>query len=65
MRKSAIEQVRLEALAEGYEQAQNDAAYLFGALGYEQANKSMIARVAERNVAVKSHLAEHGEWVPA
>lgn len=33
-----------EAFAKGYRKAQQDAAYLFGALAYEQANKAMMER---------------------
>lgn len=63
MRKSAIEQVRLEGFAAGFDAAQNAAAYRFGALAYEQANKAMItdAAVAKQNLA--DHIREHGEWV--
>jgi hypothetical protein len=63
MRKSAIEQVRLEAFAAGYEKAQNDAAYRFGAISYEEANKAMIADAKKAQKAVDDHIAEHGEWI--
>lgn len=63
MRKSAIEQIRLEAYAAGFEDAQNRAAYLFGAISYEQANKAMIRDSREARAKVVNHIAEHGEFI--
>jgi len=65
MKKSAIEQIRLEMFANGYRQAQQDAAYRFGAIAYEQANQAMMQDADRYSKRLADHKAEHGEWIPA
>jgi len=50
-----------QAYADGYAQAQNDAAVLFGMLAYEQANAKMIENSERYRAAAERHETQRQE----
>jgi hypothetical protein len=61
MDNETLRAVKQEAFAAGYSKAQSDAAHLFGAVAYEQANRQMMDNVETEEREADALLAAHSD----